>query len=597
MDANGDFVIVWASLFQDGSGGGIYAQRYGRYDSAAKRVGVEFQVNTTTAGSQEWPSAAMDANGRFVIAWESEGQDGSGKVIFAQRYNSDGTTAGTEFQVNTTTTGDQVAVWPSVAMDANGNFVIAWKGSGIFAQRYNSDGTPAGTEFQVTTAPTFPSVAMDANGNFVIAWDYSGVVFAQRYNSDGTPAGTEFQVTTAGADSSAAMDANGNFVIAWDSQDQFGPGRDIFARRYNSDGTPAGTEFQVNTYTPDYQYNRSVAMDANGNFVIAWISYEQDGSSFGTFARRYNSDGTPAGTEFQVNTYTAGNQVWPSVAMDANGNFVIAWDSQYQDGDQRGIFMKRYFYNYTDGSTPAGFNIVIIPTDTTTGETPVTITFDHVTAGGETTLTTTSSGTPPPSGFSLGDPPVYFDIQTTAIYEDFITVCIKYTGISFVDENMLRLFHQPAGGVFTDITTSLDTGNDIICGKISSLSPFAMMEASYQFVGFFDPVQNGPGEVNLVKAGRTIPVKWQLKDQGGNFIDDLSVITRIHYQKMECQDTSLLTNLEEALTSEGSGLKYDYSSNEYHYNWKTEKSMAGNCYRMNVELFGFEIRSADFQMW
>jgi hypothetical protein len=49
-------------------------------------------------------------------------------------------------------------------------------------------------------------------------------------------------------------------------------------------------------------------------------------------------------TEFQVSTYMTNDQNYPSVAMDANGNFVIAWQSDGQDGSGSGIFMKRYFY-------------------------------------------------------------------------------------------------------------------------------------------------------------------------------------------------------------------------------------------------------------
>ena len=137
-------------------------------------VGPEFQVNTYTTLWQLYPSAAMDADGDFLVAWESEGQDGSDSGIYAQRYTSDGTPDGGEFRVNTTTTSDQWA--PSAAMDADGDFVVAWASYGqdgdcygVYAQRYRSDGTPDGGEFRVNTTMTDyqwqPSAAMDATGN------------------------------------------------------------------------------------------------------------------------------------------------------------------------------------------------------------------------------------------------------------------------------------------------------------------------------------------------------------------------------------------------------------------------------------------------
>ena len=77
----------------------------------------------------------------------------------------------------------------------------------------------------------------------------------------------------------------------------------------------------------------SVAMDAAGDFVVTWASYgSEDGNAFGIFAQRYNSAGIAQGTEFQVNTYTTDRQFEPSVAMDAAGDFVITWQSAGQDG-------------------------------------------------------------------------------------------------------------------------------------------------------------------------------------------------------------------------------------------------------------------------
>ena len=105
---------------------------------------------------------------------------------------------------------------------------------------------------------------------------------------------------------------------------------------------PVGTEFQINTYTTDYQFGARVAMDPAGRFVVTWYSKLQDGDGVGVFAQAYDSSGAPAGSEFQVNTYTMGNQSEPRVAADAAGDFVIAWTSSGQDGDSGGIFAQRF---------------------------------------------------------------------------------------------------------------------------------------------------------------------------------------------------------------------------------------------------------------
>jgi hypothetical protein len=368
MDADGDFVVVWRSLGQDGDDYGIYAQRY---NAAAVAQGTEFRVNTYTVGGQQNPTVAMDADGHFVIAWDSFAQDGSSNGVYAQRYNSAGVTQGSEFRVNTYTTNNQRN--PAVAMDINGDFVVAWQSSGqdgsdfgIYAQRYNSAGIAQGSEFRINTYTTStqrnPSIALDADGDFVVTWqsidqDGSGDgVYAQRYNSLGVAQGSEFRVNlyTTGNQAAAtvALDADGDFVIVWQSNGQDGDLSGIFAQRYNFAGTAQGSQFRVNSYTTGTQNNSTLAIDTDGDFVVVWQSLAQDGSDYGVYAQRYNSAGITQGSEFRVNTYTTIIQQLGTVAMDADGDFVAAWQTIGQDGSGYGIYAQRYGIN----RVPTAFN-------------------------------------------------------------------------------------------------------------------------------------------------------------------------------------------------------------------------------------------------
>ncbi|MDZ8259486.1 beta strand repeat-containing protein [Nostoc sp. ChiQUE01b] len=357
IDTNGNFVISWQSFDQDElSSNGIYAQRY---NSAGVALGDEFRVNSTTSGNQFNPTIAMDADGDFVISWT--GQDASGNGIYAQRYNNAGIAVGTEFRVNSTTSGNQFN--STIAIDTDGDFVISWtgqdgSGNGIYAQRYNNAGVAVGSEFRVNSTTSSnqnnSTIAIDADGDFVISWqsygqdgDYYGI-YAQRYNSSGIAVGGEFQVnnttTTTGYQLSptVAMDASGDFVISWQSYGQDGSGYGIYARCYNSSGVAQGNEFKVNSTTISDQKNPTVAMDANGDFVISWTSLGQDGDNNGIYARRYNSSGVAQGNEFKVNNTTTDNQNNPSVAIATDGNFVISWQSFEQDGSNDGIYAQLY---------------------------------------------------------------------------------------------------------------------------------------------------------------------------------------------------------------------------------------------------------------
>lgn len=144
------------------------------------------------------------------------------------------------------------------------------------------------------------------------------------------------------------------------------------------------------------------------------------------------------------------------------------------------------FITYSIVNTPEGTDIIVQPEDVTTGEAPVTLTFDEVTQEGTTTLVTSDDGEPLPAGFRLGNPPVYYEISTTAEYSGQIQVCIDYSGITFENGEALTLFHYEdtdGDGVADDwveLITSPGSGTDTICVYVDSLSPFVVVEYDIQ---------------------------------------------------------------------------------------------------------------------
>ncbi len=320
--------------------------------------GPEFQVNTFLPNGHERPSVAMNDSGQSVIIWQNNGQDGDGDGVFGQRYNPVGVPIGPEFQVNTVTNSPQNEA--DVAMDDAGNFVVVWQRfnfvtdeGGIFGQRFANTGNPIGSEFQVSAQTTAdqrsPAVAMDANGDFVVAWqDDSGVntddsgVLARQYNQNGNPVDIQFQVNTYlpgwQAHPDIAIDSAGSFVIVWDSWEQDGNGTGIFGQRFDSTGSTIGSEFQVNSWTNNDQIYPSVTFDGDGKIIVVWQSEEQDGDQSGIFGQRYHANGNPQGNNFPVNTFTTHSQISPAVHANANGQFTVVWQGWGQDGSGFGVF-------------------------------------------------------------------------------------------------------------------------------------------------------------------------------------------------------------------------------------------------------------------
>ena len=97
-------------------------------------TGTDTQVNTYTSGDQIVPSVTALNDGGFVVTWSSDGQDGSGYGIYGQRYAADGTPVGSEFRVNQITSGNQYAETfygsETLATLADGHLVQVWAGNG-----------------------------------------------------------------------------------------------------------------------------------------------------------------------------------------------------------------------------------------------------------------------------------------------------------------------------------------------------------------------------------------------------------------------------------------------------------------------------------
>ncbi len=361
-DAQGNFVVVWQSRGSPGTDASDYSIQAQRYDSDGRPVGGQFQVNSYTTSVQRIPSVGIDPQGNFAVVWESYGSygsDASYHSIQAQQYDANGDPVGGQFQVNSYTTGNQ---WRSaVAMDAQGSFMVVWTSWGSFgtdsslesiqAQYYDSSGTPVRGQFQVNSYTSYnqvqPAVAADGQGDFVTVWSSWGSygngtsfwnVQGQRLTGSGLALGREFQINSFSEDIQTgprvAAGANGSFVVVWQTDGE-SPGTDssfssVQGQRFDASGRALGSQFQINSYTTNRQEEAAVALDTEGNYVVAWASLGSDGtdtSSWSVQGQRFTSNGSPLGDEFQVNSYTSIYQRRPVLAVGPNGTFVVVWES------------------------------------------------------------------------------------------------------------------------------------------------------------------------------------------------------------------------------------------------------------------------------
>ncbi|MEM6273506.1 MAG: hypothetical protein AAF998_29140, partial [Bacteroidota bacterium] len=321
---------------------------------------TEAIVNTTTANSQQHPATAIDSAGNFVVVWESFAEDGDDFGIYAQRFSAGGSANGSPFLVNSTTADAQS--FPDVAMDASGNFIIVWMsenqdldGWGVYAQRYNSSGATVGSNFQVATTSTGnqrqPKVAMNASGQHVITWmdenlDASsyGIYFALYSAANAVVVG-ETAVNTTTNDyqgyPDVGMAADGSFAIVWQSKDQDGSGNGIYGQLFTAAGATSGSEFLVNTVTANNQQEPAIGVASDGKFVVAWSDFQSGTSLYEIEAQRFSATGAALNSAFTVNTTNTGSNDHARIAMTQEGVFLVVWEG-YQDGSYTGVYAQAY---------------------------------------------------------------------------------------------------------------------------------------------------------------------------------------------------------------------------------------------------------------
>jgi hypothetical protein len=285
-------------------------------------------------------------------------------------------------------TNDATDRQPSVALDADGNAVVIWRhDDDIMAEGIAKDGTITfgptkvndvrcvklfGLPESATSLTQRPKVVRttrrDSNGNadgtFVVGWSgftYElGFICARVMNSDGTPATDPISVTTAEAPIDAlygyfdlAMTASHSFMVTWASQVTGDPSK-VYAQGFSENGAPklvTGNPAISNPLVVASDSSSSlkfptVALDGNGNAVIAWLKASEGSSKGVANMQRFKPDmgklgsvitvpannhsGIPDvaltydGSRIMITGHTTSNTIWASIYDFTSGNSVFA---------------------------------------------------------------------------------------------------------------------------------------------------------------------------------------------------------------------------------------------------------------------------------
>ena len=253
-----------------------------------------------------------------------------------RRYEAEGT----EFDLTGKLVGDQVGT--RLAMGPKGGYLV-WQdnatdesGLGISALRVDAAGNPVGAPVRINSMlegnQERPQVGVLPGGGAVFAWEggasgfhrvhyrvanAQGVFFADDVLATGPESGEQ-------TEPSLAILKNGNAVLSWTDYLEDGSVKGVSARVIAPDGAAVAGPFRLNDFTRGNQHKSRLAALPGGGFAAVWVSdQQQDMKSLDVVARVFSATGQPLSGEVVVNA--PGISANPSVAL-SGGSVVVAWE-------------------------------------------------------------------------------------------------------------------------------------------------------------------------------------------------------------------------------------------------------------------------------
>ena len=324
--ANGGFVVIWVEstdgTIATSSGTDIVAKIY---DAEGNVVRDSYQLNNSWFADDERDIDVTATHDGFAIAYIDDSiASVNGTGVRYDRFNLAGN------QVQSLAIADENVVDdfltnPQIAANliaANDDIYVAYDDdvgadTDISARVIDENGT-LGVEFgsaqNSNDRDALGDVAVLTNGNFVTVYTEvdgttTGIEFVLR-----TPAGlagANVQVSAAGTDPAVTSLAGGGFVVV------YGNANDVFMRIYSDTGTAVTAALPVATGANNQNEAVVVGLQ-DGGYVVAW----DDDSSDNLFARRFNADGTADGSTFSVENVNITNI---DISVTGDGRILFAW--------------------------------------------------------------------------------------------------------------------------------------------------------------------------------------------------------------------------------------------------------------------------------
>jgi hypothetical protein len=159
-----------------------------------------------------------------------------------------------------------------------------------------------------------------------------------------------------------------------------------------------------------------------------------------------------------------------------------------------------------------------------------------------------------------------------------ITPCsASVTGANLTQSLTVSYSNNTAVGTATASATYAESAN-----HLSSNDTETFVVSGWRTSGFYQPTDMGTNVVNTVRAGSTVPLKFEVFT-GGTELTNVSAIRSFGARQMTC-GSSTAEDLVEMTTTGSTVLRYDATAGQFIQNWQTPRAPAGTCYQVTVTM-------------
>ncbi len=317
--------------------------------------GPELQVNQlSTLVEQRHPMAAYAPNGTSLVVWEDVEAGLKGRLLGRDGHavGSDLTLVANQTLTSIPSQGNVIyRRSPAVTFLPNGGFALFWSEEmdferlnaflqndtllrrDVYGRIFNAAGAPTSNAFRVNGAgerlTSSPTVAA-RGGDIVVVWQNQAggqqSIQARRYDFSGHGLGAEIQVSqpnVSSADPAIAVAKGGRVAIAFDAPDASHLG--VYVQLFDASFQPQGGEVRVNSSLNGDQRRPAIAVNAAGQYLVAWHGQYLSPQQFRVYGQVVGQAGNLIGGQMALSGGTNRYEVAPSVAAGPHGDFVIVW--------------------------------------------------------------------------------------------------------------------------------------------------------------------------------------------------------------------------------------------------------------------------------